>query len=196
VKSKHQKKKPARQSRTRSELRTRRRNLIRMAISMILLLLCWFPMLGGGVQALWTIPAAVCISMNEEMYFCMAAGVAAGFGIDIACGNPLGANAIFLVICCTFICLLFEQILRRSFLHYLILTALCAFLRSGLVYLFSGVLFRTAGREMLWQKILMPSAVRTVLAAVPVYLCYLPLARILTKRVRSMDSAAIRRDLS
>ncbi len=195
MKSKRQKK-PARQSRTRSERRTIRRNFIRKALSIILILLCWFPMLGGGMQPLWTIPAAICISMNEDMYFCMAAGVIGGFGIDIACGNPLGANAIYLVICCTFVCLLFEQILRRSFWHYLVLTAVCAFLRSGLVYLFSSVLFRVSGREVLWQRMLLPSAAWTAAAAVPVYLCFLPLSRLLTSRVRSMDSAAIHRDFS
>ncbi|MBR6107667.1 MAG: rod shape-determining protein MreD [Oscillospiraceae bacterium] len=189
-------KKPARQSRTRSERRTSRRNFFRMTLSMLLLLLCWFPMLGGGVRALWTIPAAICISMHEDMYFCMAAGVVGGFGIDIACGNPLGVNAIYLVICCTFVCLLFEQILRRSFFHYFVLTALCTFLRSGFVYLFSGVLFRVSGRELLWERVLLPSSLRTAAAAIPVFLCFLPLSRLLTKRVRSMDAAAISRELS
>ena len=186
--------KQQRQRRTRSEQRTLRRNFIRKTASLLILLLCAVPMLGGGVHALWVIPAAVCISMNEDMYFCIAGGVAAGFCIDLACGNALGTNAIYMVCFCTLVNLLFEQILRRSFLHYMVLSAACAFLHSILRWVLTVGIFRTEGRELLWQGLLIPVAVRTVIAAVPVYLLYLPLSRLLTKRVRSMDAAAIRRD--
>ncbi len=186
--------KPQRKRRTRSELRTIRRNFIRQTISLLLLLLCIIPMLGGGLQPLWVIPAAVCISMNENLYFCMAAGVIAGFGIDLACGSILGVNAIFMVLACTAVCLLFEQILRRTFLHYMVLLAAIVFLHSILRYLLNVGIFRTAGRELFWSEILVPASLLTVLAAVVVYLLYLPLSRLLTKRVRSMDAAAIRRD--
>lgn len=47
---------------------------------------------------------------------------------------------------------------------------------------------------MFWNSILLPSALLTLAAALLVYLLYLPLTRLLTKRVRSMDAAAIRRD--
>ena len=60
-------------------------------------------------------------------------------------------------------------------------------------FLTAGI-FRTPGRERLWTDLLIPVAVRTVIAAVPVYLLFLPLSRLLTKHVRSMDAAAIRRD--
>ena len=80
VKSKQQK--PRRKSRTRAEQRTIRRNFIRKTLSLVILLLCIFPMLGGGMQPMCVIPAALCISMNEDMYFCMAAGVIGGFGND------------------------------------------------------------------------------------------------------------------
>ncbi len=189
------KQKPLRQRRTSSEQRTRQRNLIRKALSLILLVLCIIPMLGGGLQPLWVIPAAICICMNEDLYFCMGAGVIAGFGIDLACGSVLGANAIYMVILCTAVCLLFEQILRRTFLHYFILTAAGVFLQCSLRYLVTVGIFRTEGRELFWGKILMPSALLTLAAAVIVWLLYLPLSRLLTKRVRSMDAAAIRRDV-
>lgn len=192
MKAKQQK--PLRQRRTSSEQRTRRRNLIRKALSILLLLLCAVPMLGGGLQPLWVIPAAVCICMNEDLYFCMAAGIIAGFAIDLACGGVLGVNSIYMVIFCTAVCLLFEQILRRSFLHYFVLTAAGVFLHGALRYLLTVGIFRTEGREMFWGKILMPSALLTLAAACIVYLLYLPLSRLLTKRVRSMDAAAIRRD--
>ena len=193
VKSKQQK--PRRKSRTRAEQRTIRRNFIRKTLSLVILLLCIFPMLGGGMQPMCVIPAALCISMNEDMYFCMAAGVIGGFGMDLACGTPLGANAIFLVIVSCAVCLLFEEILRRSFLHYILLTAAAVFAQAGLTYLFRTVIFRTAGREVLWERYLLPSALWTLAAAVVIWLLYLPLSRLLTKRIRSMDAAAIRRDL-
>lgn len=188
-------KKPQRQRRTSSEQRTRRRNFIRKALSLVLLLICLIPMLGGGLQPLWVIPAAICICMNEDLYFCMAAGVIAGLGIDLACDSILGVNAIYMVILCTAVCLLFEQILRRSFLHYLVLTAAGVFLHSALRYLLTVGIFRTAGREEFWSRILIPSSLLTLAAALIVYLLFMPLNRLLTKRVRSMDAAAIRRDL-
>ena len=171
-----------------------RRNLLRRVLSLLILLLCAVPMLGGGVHALWVIPAAVCISMNEDLYFCMAGGVIAGLCIDIACGNVLGANAIYMVCFCTLVCLLFEQILRRTFLHYMVLTAACVFLLNILRWILTVGIFRTPGRELLWTDLLIPVSLRTVLAAVPVYLLFLPLSWLLTKHVRSMDAAAIRRD--
>ncbi|MBR3447636.1 MAG: rod shape-determining protein MreD [Oscillospiraceae bacterium] len=184
-----------RQRRTGSEQRTLRRNRVRKILSLLILLLCAVPMLGGGTHALWVIPAAICICMNEDLYFCMAAGVIAGFCIDLACGNALGTNAIYMVCFCTLVCLLFEQILRRTFLHYMVLTAACAFLHSILRWVLTAGIFRTPGRELLWTDLLIPVSLRTVLAAVPVYLLFLPLSRLLTKQVRSMDAAAIRRDL-
>lgn len=187
--------KPRRKRRTRSELRTARRNFFRKTLSLILLLLCIVPMLGGGVQPLYVIPAAVCISMNEGIYFCMAAGVIAGLGIDLACDSPLGVNAIFMVIACTAVCLLFEQILRRTFLHYFVLTAGTVFLHSALSYLLRVGIFHKPGREFYWKTVLLPSSIRTLIAAIVIYLLFLPLSRLLTKRVRSMDSAAIMRDI-
>ena len=194
MKRSKQTRRPQRKKRTRSEQRTARRNFFRKTLSLLLLLLCVFPMLGGGLQPLWVLPAAVCISMNENMYFCMAAGVIAGLSMDIACNTTLGINAMFTVIACTAVCLLFEQILRRTFLHYFVLTAGLIFLHSGLRYLVTVGIFRQAGREMFWHEVLLPSALLTLAASVIVYLLFLPLSRLLTKRVRSMDAAAIRRD--
>ena len=67
-----------RKSRTSAEKKKRRMNLGRQVLSILLLLLCGIPMLGGGVQALGVIPAAICISMNEDVYFSMFAGVLSG----------------------------------------------------------------------------------------------------------------------
>ena len=189
------KQKPQRQRRTRSEQKTLRHNFIRKTVSLLIMLLCAVPMLGGGTQALCVIPAAVCISMNEDMYFCMAAGVISGMAIDLACGSPLGLNAIYMVCCCTFICLLFEQILRRNFIHYMLLSAACVFLRNALSWLLTYGIYRTQDNKLFWTEVLVPSAVLTVLAAIPIYLIFMPLARLLTKHVRSMNAAAIRRDL-
>ncbi len=181
-------------NRTRAEIRVSRRNFFRKLISLLLLLLCIVPMLGGNVQPLWVIPAAVCTAICEDFYFSMLAGIIAGLGIDIACGNVFGANAIYMVLFCTSVTLLFTQLLRPGFFHFFWLTALCTFLRAGLTYLLTAVIFRVDGREMLWQRVLLPSCLLTLAAAVIVYLLYLPCMKLLTKKFRSMDAAAIRRD--
>ncbi len=183
MKSKRQRK-PARQSRTRSEQRAIRRNFIRKTLSLLLLLLCAVPMLGGRVQPLWVIPAVMCIAMREDLYFTMGASVLAGFCIDLACGSVLGVNSIFLVCWTTFVVLLFEQILRRSFLHYIWLTAAGTFLHALLRYFLKAVIYQTVGRELLWKTVLLPSALLTVAAALIVYVLYLPLMRLRPKRAR------------
>lgn len=186
--------KPPRKNRTRSERKNARRNAWRMLFSLILLLLSAFPMLGGGVRALPVIPALVCIAMNEELGFTAFCAVAAGFLTDIACGSALGANAIYLVCASTVVWLLFSGLLRRSFLHWLLLTAAAVFLRALLAWSLPMLLSRIADRAVLWRAVLLPSCIRTMLWAIPVYILFLPCEKLLTKRVRSMDAAAIRRD--
>ena len=97
------KKRKYRRSRTRSEIRSGRMRLLRRILGILLLLLCTVPMLGGGVQPLTVIPAAIVLSMYDGAYFCMLVGVIAGIGIDLALAAPLCTNAIYMVCFCTFI---------------------------------------------------------------------------------------------
>lgn len=185
--------KTSRMGLTGAEKKSRRMTVCRKLLSLVLLLLSAVPMLGGGVCALWVIPAAMCICMNEEPYFCMAVGVIAGIAIDIACGSALCANAIYLVCFCTGASLLFDKLLRKSFVHYLFLTIVCLLLRAAASYSVTVLLKGTEGREALWQEMLLPSLLKTIPAALLIYLFYLPIARLLTKRVHSMDAAAMQR---
>ena len=180
-----------RKRRTTSEKRIRRRNLLRRCISVLILLLSAVPMFGGGVQPLPVIPAVICIAMYEEFYFSVFCGVLGGLLIDTACLSPLGSNAIYLVCAVTAVWLLFKGLLRRSFLHYILVTAAAVFLRCALLYLFTQVLMRTESRGVLWSTVLLPSSELTLLAALPVYWLYLPCERLLNRRVRSMDAAAV-----
>ena len=179
---------------TGAEKKTRRKNFWRRVLGILLMLLAAVPMLGGGVQAIWVLPAAVCICMNEDVYFSMFAGLCAGLCIDLACGSPLGANAIYMVCVCTFTSLLFRNLLRRSFLNYLVVTLVSTFLRAGAAYFLTQVLFGKADRAVMWREIYLPSSVLTLIVALPMYLIYLPLTKLLTKQVKSMDAAAIHRD--
>jgi len=179
-------------SHTRSEIKESRKRLLRRILSILLLILCYVPMLGGGIQPLLSIPAAIIISMYDGAYFCMLTGVIAGLEIDLACDDPLGANAMLTVCFCTFVWLLCSRVIRPNIVYFLLLTACCAMLRNGIHYLVTAVLFQAEGREVFWQQILFPSFVRTMIGALPVYLLYLPCIRLLTKRVKSMDAAVMR----
>lgn len=188
------KKRKNRRSRTRTEIHESRMRLLRRILGILLLLLCLVPMLGGGVQPLWAIPAAIIISMYDSAYFCMLVGVISGISIDLALATPLCTNAIYMVCFCTVVWLLFSQLLRPNFIYFLLTTAACALLRSGISYLVTMVLFQVEGRELLWERVLLPSSLWTVAAAVPVYLLYLPCIKLLTKHVKPLDAAAVRRD--
>ena len=156
--------------------------MIRKALSLLILLICAVPMLGGGIQPLSVIPAVMCIAMREDMYFTMGAAVVGGVLIDLSCGSALGANAILLVCWGSLAVLLFEQLLRRGFLHYIWLTAAVIFLQAGLRYGLQAMLHRTAGTSLLWTEVLLPSALRTLLVALLVYLLYLPLSKLSNRR--------------
>ncbi len=186
--------KMSRPNRTRSEKKTRRRNALRMVLSLLLLLLCAFPMFGGGVQPLSVIPALVCICMNETFYFSIFCGALSGLLIDVACGSVLGSNALFLLVFSAFASLLFERLLRPGFWHFLWLTFVCAAGRGALSYLLTAVLFRVEGRELLFREILLPSLILTMIISLLVYLLYLPCGRLLTKRVRPLSNAVMRFD--
>lgn len=181
-------------SQTGTEKKLRRMNFRRRILSILFLFICAVPMFGGGVQAIWVIPAAVCICMYEEEYFSMLIGVLGGWLIDFACGSIFCANAIYLVCFCTFLSLLFRNLLRRTFLNFLAVTMIGTFLRAILSYLMTQVLFQNEGRSYIWSQIHLPSSVLTIFAAILVYLLYLPIARFLTRRVKSMDAAAIHRE--
>ena len=162
-----------------------------MVLSLILLLIAAVPMLGGNVQPLPVIPALVCIAMNEDLYFSMFCGVLAGFLTDIACGSYLGANGIFYVLFVTVLWLLFTELLHRSFLHFLLLTAAGTFLHAAIRCLFAVIQTGGEGGAVLWRAVLLPSALLTLLTALPVYALFLPSGRLLSHRVRSMDAAAV-----
>jgi cell shape-determining protein MreD len=181
-----------RSSRTCSEKKEIRKLFLRRTLGILLLILCYVPMLGGGVQPLLSIPAAVLISMYDSAYFSMLVGVIAGLEIDLACAHPLGANAMFTVCFCTAVWLLCSRVIRPNFIYYFLLTTCCALMRTGIEYLVTAVIFQVDGREILWELTLFPSFVRTLIAALPIYLLYLPCIRLLTKRVKSMDAAVLR----
>lgn len=181
-----------RKSRTTTEKRIRRRNLLRGCLSVLMLLLAAVPMFGGGVQPLPVIPAVICIAMYEEFYFSVFCGVLGGLLIDTACLSPLGANAIYLSVIAAAVWLLFKGLLRRSFLHYLCVTAAAVFLRCGLLYFFTQVLMRNESRGVLWTNVLLPSSLRTLLAALLVWCLFLPGRKLLKGRIRTGDAAAVR----
>lgn len=185
--------KTSKMGRTIAEKQATRRDILRRVLSIVLLLLSAVPMLGGGVCAMWVIPVIVCICMYEQPYFCMAAGIIGGIAIDLATGAALGTNAIYLVIFATAASMLFSHLLAKSFLHYLPVTALCALLHGGLRYGIQAWLLRRPDCDVLWSAVLWPSFQKTILVAVLIYLLYLPIARLLTKRVQSMDAAAVQR---
>ncbi len=185
--------KTSKMGRTIAEKHASRRDILRRVLSILLLLLATVPMLGGGVCAMWVMPVIVCICMHEQPYFCMAAGVIGGIAIDFVTGAAIGTNAIYLVIFATAASMLFSHLLAKGFLHYLFVTAICVLLHGGLRFGFHAWLLRREGAAELWNAVLWPSIQKTMLAAILIYLLYLPIAKLLTKRVHSMDAAAVQR---
>ncbi len=185
--------KASKMGRTVAEKHASRRDVLRRVLSVFLLLLAVVPMLGGGVCALWVVPVMICICMYEQPYFCMAAGVIGGIAIDLVSGTALGTNAIYLVIFATCASMLFAHLLTPSFLHYLFVTAVCVLLRAGIIYCIQAWLLHRDGSAVLWNEVLLPSFLRTIPVAILIYLLYLPIAKLLTKRVQSMDTAALQR---
>ncbi len=125
---------------------------------------------GTGSGALWTIPAAIMIAMNEGEITAAAVGAVSGLLIDHACGKLLGASGSLMLCCCVLASLLFTHLLRPNFLNVIFLTAFSSFLITLFDYFFSYFMWNYEDAELVLLQIELPSTLWTIFAACILYL--------------------------
>lgn len=128
-----------------------------------------FSCTGNFVKPLLLIPAAICISVNENELTAACTGVLCGLLTDIACDRLFGYNAIILVICCTAVSWLFSNILRRSMINVFILTAVAVFAQGFTDYLLYYLIWSSNDVSVIYTDIILPSCIMTSVSSLLLY---------------------------
>ena len=124
---------------------------------------------GSFVKPLLLIPLALCISSHTGELQATAVGMISGLLLDIACGKLLGYNAVWLVICCVAVSLLYSYFLREKLLSMLLLTTICATVQGYLDFLFYYAIWGHDDVVLVYTRIILPGGIMTVLSAIPLY---------------------------
>ncbi|MBR6616557.1 MAG: rod shape-determining protein MreD, partial [Oscillospiraceae bacterium] len=78
---------------------------------------------GSFLKPMLLLPLALCISSHTGEIQATAVGMICGLLMDIACGKLLGYNAVWMVVSCVAVSLLYTYMLRQKLLNIVILTA-------------------------------------------------------------------------
>lgn len=124
---------------------------------------------GSGLKPLLLLSLAICISSHTGEIQAMAVGTVCGLLLDIACGKLLGYNAVWLVVCCVIVSLLYNYFLRQKLINIVMLTAGCALVQGYLDYTFYYAIWGHEDVELIYTDVILPSGGMTVLSAAVLY---------------------------
>lgn len=124
---------------------------------------------GGSPKALLLFPLVVAISVFEAEIPSAVFGSVCGLLLDVSLNKLTGFTALWLCLCCTAISMLFCQLLRKNIVNFMAVFALL-----GLIYLYTDYYFyykiwAFEGYRLVLTRRLIPSALKTLAWAVPVY---------------------------
>ena len=130
-----------------------------------------FSTAGSGKPAgLILFPLSIAISVYESEIPSAIFGTCAGLLLDVSLGKLPGFTALWLCLCCSGLSALFSQLLRKNFVNYFL-----TFIPAGGIYLWIDYYFyykiwAYEGYGLVPRKILIPSAVKTLIWALPIYI--------------------------
>ncbi len=137
-----------------------------------LLLMFWAYILstaGSGMKPVLLIPLALCIASHSGEIQAMAVGTISGLLMDISSGKLLGYNAIWLVVCCVAVSLLYNYLLRQKLLNILVLTGICVLVQGYLDFVFYYAIWGHDQVFLIYTDVILPSGGLTVLSTVVIY---------------------------
>ncbi len=147
---------------------------------------------GSFLKPMLLLPLALCISSHTGEIQATAVGMICGMLMDITCGKLLGYNAIWMVVSCVTVSLLYTYILRQKLVNILILTAVCVVVQGYLDYLFYYAIWGYEDVSLIYTRTILPSNVFTLAS---VLLFYAPLKWIAEKcgshRVQELEKTII-----
>lgn len=134
------------------------------------ILVCYVLETSGSYQKpLLLIPLALCISSHTGEIQAMAVGTVCGLLLDLACGKLVGYNAIWLVISCTIVSLLYRYLFKQKLWNMLFLTTICAFIQGGMDYIFYYAIWEHENVDSIFRNMIVPSCMMTVASSVLFY---------------------------
>ncbi len=124
---------------------------------------------GSMVKPLLLLPLALCIASHTGEMQAMAVGTVSGLLLDIVMGKLVGYNAIWMVVSCVAVSLLYNYLLRQKLLNILALSALCTFVQGYLDYVFYYAIWEYEDVHLIYADVILPSCIYTVISTIPIY---------------------------
>ncbi len=124
---------------------------------------------GSGLKPVLLIPLALCIASHSGEIQAMAVGTVTGLLMDISSGKLLGYNAIWMVVCCVGVSLLYNYLLRQKLLNILALTAACVLVQGYLDFILYYGIWGHDNVGLIYRDVILPSGILTILSTIIVY---------------------------
>lgn len=137
-------------------------------------LIIFYMIMRSGAFSTWQpfliIPLTVAVSLNErELSSCVFA-LFGGYFIDIACRFLFGFSAVWLMLICVGASLLSRNLIRVNFLNFFWITTLAVILEFSMIYLFYVVLWNKSDGNMIFDILIIPSIISTIVLSPLIYL--------------------------
>lgn len=144
---------------------------IKWAIFVMLAVFCYTSSTAGSGKpaGLLLFPLSVAVAMYEEEIPSAVFGSCAGLLLDVSLGKLPGFTALWLCLCCAGVAALFAQLLRKNIINYLLMFVAVGGFYLLIDYYFYYKIWAYEGYELVLKARLIPSAVKTLLWALPVY---------------------------
>ena len=144
---------------------------IKWVLFALLMVFCYTSSTAGGGKpvGLLLFPLATAVAVYESEIPSAVFGACAGLLLDVSLGKLPGFTALWLCLCCAGVSALFAQLLRKNIINFLLI-----FFAVGGVYLYIDYYFyykiwAYEGYELVLKMRLLPSAVKTLLWALPMF---------------------------
>lgn len=124
---------------------------------------------GGKPQALLLFPMVCASAVFETEIPSAVFGAAAGLLLDVSLGKLPGFTALWLCLCCAGISALFGRLLRKNIINFLWVFLLVGGIYLYIDYYFYYKIWAYEGYRLVLKARLIPSALKTLGWALPVY---------------------------
>ena len=123
----------------------------------------------GGSSGLVLFPLAIAVSVYESEIPSALFGSFAGLLLDVSLGKLPGFTALWLCLCCSGFSALFSMLMRKNIVNYILAFLVGGGIYLGIDYYFYYRIWAYEGYELIFRKILLPSALKTLAWAIPVF---------------------------
>lgn len=124
---------------------------------------------GGSSRALLLFPLVMAAAVFEAEIPSAAFGTVCGLLLDVSLNKLTGFTALWLCLCCTGISMLFAQLLRKNIVNFMAVFTLLGLIFLYIDYYFYYKIWAFEGYQLVLTKRLIPSALKTLAWAAPVY---------------------------